>query len=60
MAAAVLITGANRGLGWYVEYAAGRVDIIGVFAGLVMLAVLGIVLNEIVKAVESRVTQGRY
>jgi len=54
------LLGANRGLGWYVEYAAGRVDIIGVFAGLVMLAVLGIVLNEIVKAVESRVTQGRY
>jgi NitT/TauT family transport system permease protein len=54
------LLGANRGLGWYVEYAAGRVDIIGVFAGLVVLAVLGMALNEIVKAVESRVTEGRY
>ena len=54
------LLGANRGLGWYVEYAAGRVDIIGVFAGLVVLAVLGMALNEIVKAVESRVTAGRY
>jgi NitT/TauT family transport system permease protein len=54
------LLGANRGLGWYVEYAAGRVDIIGVFAGLVVLAVLGMALNEIVKTVEGRVTADRY
>jgi NitT/TauT family transport system permease protein len=54
------LLGANRGLGWYVEYSAGRVDIIGVFAGLVVLAILGMVLNEIVKAIEIRVTAGRY
>jgi NitT/TauT family transport system permease protein len=54
------LLGANRGLGWYVEYAAGRVDIIGVFAGLVVLAMLGMALNEIVKTVEGRVTAGRY
>jgi NitT/TauT family transport system permease protein len=54
------LLGANRGLGWYVEYAAGRVDIIGVFAGLVVLAILGMALNEIVKTVEGRVTAGRY
>jgi sulfonate transport system permease protein len=54
------LLGANRGLGWYVEYSAGRVDIIGVFTGLVVLGVLGMALNEIVKAVENRVTEGRY
>jgi NitT/TauT family transport system permease protein len=54
------LLGANRGLGWYVEYSAGRVDITGVFAGLVVLAILGMALNEIVKAIESRVTAGRY
>jgi NitT/TauT family transport system permease protein len=54
------LLGANRGLGWYVEYSAGRVDINGVFAGLVVLAILGMTLNEIVKAIESRVTAGRY
>ncbi|AMN41382.1 ABC transporter permease [Rhodoplanes sp. Z2-YC6860] len=54
------LLGANRGLGWYVEYSAGRVDINGVFAGLVVLAILGMALNEIVKAIESRVTAGRY
>ncbi|MEW6453965.1 MAG: ABC transporter permease [Pseudomonadota bacterium] len=54
------LLGANRGLGWYVEYAAGRVDINGVFAGLVVLGVLGMVLNEVVKTIEGRVTAGRY
>jgi NitT/TauT family transport system permease protein len=54
------LLGANRGLGWYVEFSAGRIDITGVFAGLFVLAVLGMGLNEIVKAIESRVTAGRY
>jgi NitT/TauT family transport system permease protein len=54
------LLGANRGLGWYVEYSAGRVDINGVFAGLVVLGLLGMALNEIVKAIETRVTAGRY
>jgi NitT/TauT family transport system permease protein len=54
------LVGANRGLGWYVEYSAGRIDIIGVFTGLVVLAVLGMGLNEVVKAVERRATRGRY
>jgi NitT/TauT family transport system permease protein len=46
--------GANRGLGWYVELAAGRIDIVGVFTGLVVLAILGMSLNAIVKAIEGR------
>lgn len=54
------LLGANRGLGWYVEHSAGRVDIIGVFSGLVVLALLGMALNEVVKAIESRMTKGRY
>jgi NitT/TauT family transport system permease protein len=48
------LVGANRGLGWYVEYAAGRIDIVGVFTGLVVLAILGTSLNAIVKAIEER------
>jgi NitT/TauT family transport system permease protein len=48
------LVGSNRGLGWYVEYAAGRVDIVGVFTGLVVLAALGVSLNAIVKAIEGR------
>jgi len=48
------LVGANRGLGWYVELAAGRIDIVGVFTGLVVLAILGMGLNAIVKAIEGR------
>lgn len=53
------LLGSNRGLGWYVEHAAGRIDIVGVFTGLVILMVVGILLNEVVKAVEIRLMQNR-
>ncbi|RKP53762.1 ABC transporter permease [Pararobbsia silviterrae] len=54
------LIGSNRGLGWYVEWAAGRVDITGVFTGLVLLMVAGMLLNEAVKLVERRVLRKRY
>jgi NitT/TauT family transport system permease protein len=54
------LLGANRGLGWYVENSASRIDVTGVFAGLVILMVVGMVLNELVKLVEHRVMRNRY
>lgn len=54
------LLGANRGLGWYVEHAAARIDVIGVFTGLVVLMALGMVLNEIVKTAERRLFGKRY
>jgi NitT/TauT family transport system permease protein len=48
------LIGSNRGLGWYVEHAAGQFDTTGVFAGLITLMVLAMIANEIVKAVEKR------
>jgi len=54
------LLGANRGLGWYVENSASRVDVTGVFAGLVILMVVGMLLNEIVKFFEQRVMRNRY
>lgn len=48
------LIGSNRGLGWYVEHAAGQFDTTGVFAGLIVLMVVAMVANEIVKAVEKR------
>jgi NitT/TauT family transport system permease protein len=54
------LLGANRGLGWYVERSAGRIDIIGVFTGLVLLMVVGMVFNELVKLVERRLLRNRY
>ena len=46
--------GANRGLGWYVEFSAGRLDVIGVFSGLFALLAVGIALNEVARGIEAR------
>lgn len=46
--------GANRGLGWYVEFSAGRLDVLGVFSGLFALLGIGIGFNEIARAIEAR------
>jgi NitT/TauT family transport system permease protein len=54
------LLGANRGLGWYVEHSASRLDITGVFTGIVVLMALGMLLNELVKLAEARFLRGRY
>ncbi|SDV50804.1 ABC transporter permease [Chitinasiproducens palmae] len=54
------LLGSNRGLGWYVERSAGRIDIVGVFTGLVLLMVLGMLLNQCVKLIEHRLLRNRY
>lgn len=54
------LLGSNRGLGWYIEHAAARIDVIGVFSGLVALMIVGMLLNEIVKAFELRLLRERY
>jgi len=46
------LLGANRGLGWYVENASGRLDTTGVFAGLVLLMIIAVILNTAVDLVE--------
>ena len=53
------LLGANRGLGWYLEYSAARLDITGVFAALAVLMVLGMVLNEIIKFVEFKIWRSK-
>jgi NitT/TauT family transport system permease protein len=54
------LLGANRGLGWYVERSAGQIDIVGVFTGLVVLMVIGMLLNELVKLAERRFLRNRH
>ena len=46
------LLGANRGLGWYVDYAGGRLDTTGVFAGLVALTAIAVAFNQIVVVLE--------
>ena len=48
------LLGANRGLGWYVEFSGGRLDTTGVFTGLVALMVAAMIINEAVKWLERR------
>jgi NitT/TauT family transport system permease protein len=51
--------GANIGLGWYVEHSAGRLDVVGVFSGLSSLLIVGIILNELARALEARFLRHR-
>lgn len=44
--------GANRGLGWYIEFSAGRLDVIGVFTGLVVLMLVGMLLSDLARRAE--------
>jgi len=52
------IAGTN-GLGWYIVDAWGRSDYPAMFAGIIAMALLGVVLYEALDAVESRVTRWR-
>jgi NitT/TauT family transport system permease protein len=53
------LVGSNRGVGYYVEAAASNFDTTGVFAGLVILIVMTIALNELSKLVEGRLFRWR-
>jgi len=53
------LLGANKGLGWYIEYSAARLDVTGVFAALAVLMVIGMSLNEFVKFIEVRLWRSR-
>lgn len=47
------------GLGWYIVDAWGRIDYPAMFAGIIALALLGVVLYEVLDAVELRTTRWR-
>lgn len=53
------LIGSSAGLGWYIEYSAGRLDTTGVFAGLVLLTVIAVVGNLIVGALERHYSSWR-
>ncbi len=45
---------ASRGIGWYIAYAGGSYDTTGVMVGLVVLGVMSVVLNTLLRRVETR------
>ncbi|MCI2416000.1 ABC transporter permease [Saccharopolyspora sp. K220] len=46
---------ASAGLGYYIKYSSGLLDVTGVFAGLAVITVLAIVLDQLLKWAERRV-----
>lgn len=50
---------ANRGIGYLIAEASAQFDTAGVFAGLMVLAVVGIILSEIIKRAEKRILRWR-
>lgn len=53
------LIGSSAGLGWYIEYSAGRLDTTGVFAGLLLLTVIAVAGNLMVGALERRYSSWR-
>jgi NitT/TauT family transport system permease protein len=49
----------TSGLGWYIVDAWGRIDYPAMFAGIIAMALLGVVLSEALDLVEHRVTRWR-
>jgi NitT/TauT family transport system permease protein len=50
---------ANRGLGYLVQFSGAQFDAAGVFAVLVVIALLAVVLNVAVEIVQDRVERWR-
>lgn len=46
---------ASEGLGYYIKYSSNLLDVTGVFAGLAVITVVAIVLDQLLKALERRV-----
>jgi NitT/TauT family transport system permease protein len=53
------LIGSSRGLGWYIERAAGQLDTTGVFTGIVVLVVLAMLANQIIALVSGWLTGAR-
>jgi NitT/TauT family transport system permease protein len=53
------LIGANRGLGWYIQDAGGALDTTGVFAGLVVLMIVAMLVNQVVAYFERKVLSWR-
>ena len=53
------LIGSNRGVGWYIENAAGQLDSTGVFAGIIILLILAMMANWIVSRIFQRLSDWR-
>lgn len=53
------LIGSNRGVGWYIENAAGQLDSTGVFTGIIILLIVAMLANLMVSQVFHRLTEWR-
>jgi NitT/TauT family transport system permease protein len=53
------LSGANRGLGWYVAKTGGQLDTTGAFAALTVLLVLAVLANQLIIVAEERAMKWR-
>lgn len=50
---------ADRGIGYFIEYATNEFDTAGVFVGLIVLSLLIVIMNQVVKVVEAKLLSWR-
>jgi NitT/TauT family transport system permease protein len=53
------LVGSNRGLGYYITYSSSLLDITGVFAGLTIIMIIAVLLEQIIKQFEKRLLKHR-
>jgi NitT/TauT family transport system permease protein len=53
------LVGSNRGLGYYITYSSSLLDITGVFAGLTLIMVIAVILEQIIGQFETRLLKYR-
>ncbi|MCM3712534.1 ABC transporter permease [Halalkalibacter oceani] len=53
------LIGSNRGLGYYITYSSGLLDITGVFTGLVLIMILAVILEQLIVQSEKRLLKYR-
>ncbi|MCM3760053.1 ABC transporter permease [Alkalihalobacillus oceani] len=53
------LIGSNRGLGYYITYSSGLLDITGVFTGLVLIMIIAVILEQIIVQFEKKLLRYR-
>lgn len=53
------MVGANRGLGYYINYSSGIIDTTGIFAGLIVIMVVAVLLEQLIVLAERHIFKYR-
>lgn len=53
------MVGANRGIGYYINYSSALIDTTGIFAGLFVIMIVAVLLDQIIMAIEKSIFRYR-